>query len=48
VLAVLLAGDPPAELEEAVARSGGRLIGEGPADDVRLVDLSQQLREVLA
>jgi len=48
VLAVLVAGDPPPELEEAVARSGGRLIGSEPARDVRLVNLTEQLREVLA
>jgi hypothetical protein len=48
VLAVVVAGDSPPELEEAVARSGGTLIGEEPAGDVRLVNLTAQLREVFA
>ena len=48
VLAVVVAGDCPPELDEAVARSGGTLIGDEPAGDTRLVNLTAQLREVFA
>jgi hypothetical protein len=45
ILAVLVGGDAPTVLDDAVARAGGRLVADEPVDADRLEQVGSRLRD---